>query len=141
MIFIPHACIKVGGFFCYPGALKYQVRGANAVRGADTRAKILREQATKKAKAERTRVQLPPEPVKPQSKGISVMVLSLLRGKQQQPPSGNRTRATKPGAVHGKSVKPGLSVNYVSSFELKGKSIKALSIRDVLESQEKQNGH
>ena len=134
------------------------------MRGADNRAKILREQATKMAKSQQVKVLIPPEPVKqtsPQGKGISVMVLSLLRRKQPEAKlttgKSGPTPITKPTSVggsirlpNGKSVKPIsdseiVSVN-VPSFELNGKSIRALSIRDVLEGQEKQeqrlkNGH
>lgn len=123
------------------------------MRGADNRAKLLREQATKKA--EQVRV-YPPGPVKQTShrgKGISVMVLSLLRrkqpdvkptaGKSGSMPRRNPTFAAGPNrSLDGKNTKTPsnsevVSVN-VSSFELNGKSIKALSIRDVLERQEKQ---
>lgn len=125
------------------------------MRGADSRARILREQATKKAKSEQGRV-LVPGPAKDPSpqgkgKGISVMVLSLLRrrhievkhaiaGKSGSMPTPKPTvvgGSDRP--LNGKLQPPSSAVSVVSSFEFNGKSIKALSIRDVLERQERQD--
>lgn len=130
-------------------ALKYQLRGANAMRGADTRAKILREMATRKAKFEQGSVPAAPSSTAKQTsnhQSISVMVLSLLRRRpvddKHTPGNGCPLSTTKPSLVVGsiRSVNGELKPPH-PSFGIDGKFNKSLSIRDVLERQERQRDH
>lgn len=134
----------------FTGAVRYLIRGAKAVRGANSRAKFLKDLATKKAK-ESHQFKDPVEDTtkgSQQNKGLSLLKLGLLRRKHLAVKNTDEKGAplsSKPSLITGLfrpldlENKPPYSGLIPASFEDE-KSIKGLSIRQVLERVEFHNG-
>lgn len=128
--------------------LKRQLRGANAMREADTRAKILRELATRKMKSHQRRLpnahsETTKQSTTHQRRGVFVTVLSLLRRKNSDDNHTAGVSGNLPVIKTSLAVGPvrplNAKINPSHGFEIDGKSIKTLSLRDVLERQERQS--
>jgi hypothetical protein len=125
----------------------------NAVRGATNRAKVLREQATKKLKSEQVKMTTLEETTPKASSqtqqhgrsGLTVMVLGLLRRKDLVPPKSESERASISSVscrfrpINDLESLEGTTTTSSSANSDADRSIKGLSIRQVLERHDRQD--